>query len=193
MLTDLTRYSTNLTRYSTNLTWYSTILTQYSTILTRYSTILTWYSTILTWYSTNLTRYSTILTQYATNLTRYLTILTWYLQLDESWHSCCHPSHTTCATCPIELQTDDRLVDQTRATNSLQFSDEYGDYDCLPYSPRFPWRWGDDYADGQDEWLCLGAVMSRADVQIGVALRPVQFPSDVRQDVLWWKHAHRNA
>ena len=73
------------------------------------------------------------------------------------------------------------------------FWDEYGDYDCLPYLPRFPWPWGDDYADEQDKWLCFGAAMSRADVQIGVGLRPVQFPSDVEQNVLWWKHAHRNA
>ena len=85
------------------------------------------------------------------------------------------------------------LVDQTRATDSLWFPDKYGDYDCLPYLPQFLWPWGDDYADGQNEWLCLGAATSRADVQIGVSLQPVQFPSDVAQDVLWWKHAHRNA
>ena len=33
-----------------------------------------------------------------------------------------------------------RLVDQTRKTDSLRFSDENGDYDCLPYLPRFPSR-----------------------------------------------------
>ena len=59
--------------------------------------------------------------------------------------------------------------------------------------PRFSWPCGDDYADEQDEWICLGAATSRADVQIGVGLRPVQFPSDVGQDFLWCKHAHRNA
>ena len=42
-------------------------------------------------------------------------------------------------------------------------------------------------------WARWMALTSRADVQIGIGLRPVQFPSDVGQDVLWWEHAHRYA